>query len=153
MTSDRSRVGPAIARATVGGLAGMLASLVGLGAGWAAYSALALDHEVHLPAAIDAERRTFRSGEAGEISYYVAPAQTGRPLVLVHSINAAASAYEMRPLFEAYRGKRPVYALDLPGFGFSERADRHYSPPLFTAALTDLIAGQVREAGPVDLVA
>src|SRR3954463_10061153 len=102
-----------VAGVVVGGVAGTLAILGGLGTGWLAYSALATDHEVQLPAAIDAERRSFRNGEAGEISYYVAPAQTGRPLVLVHSINAAASAYEMRPLFEAYRGKRPVYALDL----------------------------------------
>ena len=43
---------------------------------------------------------------------------------LVHSINAAASAYELRPLFEHYRGQRPVYAPDLLGFGFSERSDR-----------------------------
>lgn len=145
---------PAVAaRAVAGGLAGTLATLGGLTSGWLAYSALAIDHQVFLPPAIEAERRTFHSPVAGEISYYAAREVAGRPLVLIHSVNAAASAYEMRPLFEAYRRQRPVYALDLPGFGFSERGDRDYTPALFAAAISDLLTGEVREAGPVDLVA
>lgn len=103
--------------------------------------------------AIAAERREFSSAAAGRISYYVAREGAGRPLILVHSVNAAASAYEMGPLFEAYRQQRPVYAPDLPGCGFSERADRAYAPASFLAALTDLLTGGVREEGPVDLVA
>jgi pimeloyl-ACP methyl ester carboxylesterase len=87
------------------------------------------------------------------LSYYVAREATGRPLVLLHSINAAASAYEMRPLFEAYRGQRPVYALDFPGYGFSQRGERAYTPALFTAAIEDLLQSQVREDAAVDLIA
>jgi pimeloyl-ACP methyl ester carboxylesterase len=56
-------------------------------------------------------------------------------LLLVHSINAAASAAELAPLFEHYRQHRSVYALELPGFGFSDRSDRAYSPRLMTDAL------------------
>lgn len=63
------------------------------------------------------------------------------PLLLVHSVNAAATAYEMKTLFEHYRGKRPVYALDLPGFGLSDRSDRKYTPRL----MTDAIHAAVRE--------
>ena len=58
----------------------------------------------------------------------------GAPLLLVHSVNAAASAAEVRPVFEHYRAPRTVFALDLPGFGFSERSDRVYSPRLMTDA-------------------
>jgi pimeloyl-ACP methyl ester carboxylesterase len=59
----------------------------------------------------------------------------------------------MRPLFERFRGQRPVYALDLPGFGFSERSDRVYSPMLYTSALLDLLEA-IRERGEVaDVVA
>ncbi|MEM9860723.1 MAG: alpha/beta fold hydrolase [Myxococcota bacterium] len=56
------------------------------------------------------------------------------PVLLVHSVNAAASAYEVRPIFERLR-ERKVYALDLPGFGRSERPKRRYTPALMTEAL------------------
>jgi pimeloyl-ACP methyl ester carboxylesterase len=83
------------------------------------------------------------------LSYYVDRKGKGRPLVLIHSINAAASAYEMSPLFEAFRGKRPVYALDLPGFGFSERSAREYSPALYAAAIAEFLETQVKKAADV----
>lgn len=117
------------------------------------YSAVAIDHAVPLPNAIDAERRRLRSAQAGDLDYYADERAPGRPLVLIHSINAAASAYEMRPLFEHYRGQRPVYALDLPGFGFSERTNRAYSPTLYTTALLDFLREVASRLGPADVVA
>lgn len=77
------------------------------------------------------------SGSAGRLSYY--SAGQGKPLLLLHSINAAASAYEMRPIFESQRQSRCVYALDLPGFGFSERSRRRYEPELYVAATFDAL--------------
>ncbi len=129
---------------------GVAASAIG---GWLSLSRVAIDRRLPLPPAIDAERRTFTGLGAGQLSYYVARVAAGRPLVLVHSINAAASAHEMRPLFESYRARRPVYALDFPGFGFSARGNRAYTPALFTAAIEDLLKTEVHEAGPVDLIA
>ena len=131
--------------ASDGGQSGATRALIALGAALApvaagiAYSRFAVDHAAPLPPAIDAERRTFLSPMAGEISYYADEHGEGRPLLLVHSVNAGASAYEMRPLFDYYSGQRPVYALDLPGFGFSARGDRAYSAELFTVALLDLL--------------
>lgn len=104
-----------------------------------------------LPPALDAERREIESMRAGRLSYYADTRGEGRPLVLIHSINAAAAAHEMKPLFEHYRGQRPVYALDLPGFGFSERSARRYSPDLYVAAITDFLQTQV--GGAADVVA
>lgn len=117
------------------------------------YSAVAIDHAVPLPPAIEAERRRLRSAQAGDLSYYADERAPGRPLVLVHSINAAASAYEMRPLFEHYRSQRPVYALDLPGFGFSERSDRTYTPRLYTTALLELLRDIESRRGAADVIA
>ena len=85
-----------------------------------------------LPHALSGERIEFDSA-AGRLSVYVAG--EGPPMLLIHSINAAGSAAEVRPLHEHYRAKRTVYALDLPGFGFSERSDRVYSPRLMTDAV------------------
>ncbi|MGZ3638888.1 MAG: alpha/beta fold hydrolase [Ktedonobacterales bacterium] len=121
--------------------------------GGCVYSAVAIDHAVPLSPAITADRRRLQSAQAGELSHYADERATGRPLVLVHSINAAASAYEMRPLFERYRSQRPVYALDLPGFGFSERSDRVYSPQLYTEALLDLLRDIESRQGAADVIA
>lgn len=131
------------------GLTGLLATTVG---GWIAYSALFIRHRAPLPDAIDAERRRFASPAAGGVSYYADRRGGGRPLALIHSINAAASAYEMRPLFEHFRGRRPVFALDLPGFGHSDRADRVYSPALYTAAVIDFLR-VLAPGGAADVVA
>ncbi len=125
-------------------------------AGVAAAAALAYlrwgpRHGLPLPEALDAPRRTFDTQYAGRMAYYADVRGTGRPLVLVHSINAAPSAHEMRPLFEHYRGTRPVYAVDLPGFGFSDRARRRYTPELFGGALFEFLSGVVNE--PADVVA
>jgi hypothetical protein len=81
-----------------------------------------------LGAAVSGERFEF-----GGLSAYVAG--RGAPLLLVHSVNAAASAAEVRPLFEHYSATRTVFAIDLPGFGHSRRADIAYTPRLMTDAL------------------
>ena len=89
-----------------------------------AYSKLCVPHALPLPPALAGERREFR-GRAGRLSYYVggpAVSNDAAPLLLIHSLNAAASAYEVRPLFDHYCQRRRTYALDLPGFGFSERS-------------------------------
>jgi pimeloyl-ACP methyl ester carboxylesterase len=105
-----------------------------------------------LPSALSGERVEFDS-RAGRLSAYVAG--SGPPLLLIHSINAVASAAEVRPLYEHYAARRTVVALDLPGYGFSERSDRHYSPRLMTDAvhaIVDRIQARVA-AGPLDALA
>jgi pimeloyl-ACP methyl ester carboxylesterase len=134
----------------VSALLGSAAAAIG---SWIGYSSLLVNHRKPLPAAIDAERRTFISAIGGALSYYVSQKQGTRPLVLIHSINAAGSAYEMRPLFNHYRQTRTVYALELPGFGFSDRSRRAYSPDLYVRAILDFIKNQVRSSTPVDLAA
>jgi pimeloyl-ACP methyl ester carboxylesterase len=123
------------------------AALAGIG-----YSALFVPHALPLPPAIEAERRELDS-PAGRLSYYVAG--RGAPLLLVHSVNAAASAYEVRPVFSHFQRSRRVYALDLPGFGFSERSARAYTPRLFTDALLAVLELIAAECGgaPADALA
>jgi len=48
----------------------------------------------------------------------------GPPLALVHCIHAAPATAEMRPIFEHSRATHTAYAVDLPGFGLSDRSDR-----------------------------
>ena len=97
------------------------------------------------------EQTSFFSKTAGRLSYYVDRSAGGRPVVFIHSINAAGSSYELKPLFDYFRGKRPLYALDLPGFGLSERSGRVYSPRLYEDAIVDFLSSQV--GGAADIVA
>ena len=62
-------------------------------------------------------------------------AGSGAPLLLIHSVNAVASAAEVRPLFDHYRANRCVYALDLPGYGLSDRRDQAYTVRVMTDAI------------------
>jgi len=123
---------------------------IAVAGGWIGYSALVVDHRHPLPDAMLAEKLTFLTKAAGWLNAYVDRSAAGRPLVLVHSVNAAASAFEMGPLFRHYRGKRPVYALDLPGYGQSNRLQRDYTPQLFADAIVEFLASQVGE--PADVV-
>lgn len=142
-----------ILRAVGNGIAGLLVALVAAIGGWISYSRLFINHRLPLPLAIEAERVTFASPRAGRLSFYADRRESGAPLVLIHSINAAGSAYEMRPLFERFRGDRLVYALDLPGFGFSDRSDRPYTIRLYTDAILDFLQSRLDGAGPADVIA
>jgi pimeloyl-ACP methyl ester carboxylesterase len=73
------------------------------------------------------------------------------PVVLVHSIDAAASAWEMRELFARFGAERRVLAYDLLGFGASDRPDADYDADLYQ----ELLRGFLREVAgaPADVVA
>lgn len=60
-------------------------------------------------------------------------------MLLLHSINAAGSAFEIKPVFDAMRSSHTVYAPDLPGFGHSDRSDRSYDIALYVAAVEDML--------------
>jgi pimeloyl-ACP methyl ester carboxylesterase len=121
-------------------------------AGWIGYSSFLIGHRVPLANAVDGERREI-TGRAGPLACYVAG--EGAPMLLVHSINAAGSAYEVRPVFEHFKRSRRVYAVDLPGFGFSDRSDRRYDVELYVAAIHDMLHLIAREHGeaPLDVLA
>ena len=80
---------------------------------------------------------------------------TPPPVLLVHSINAAACAAEMLPVFARIHTDAPVYALDLPGYGASERAERVYDIDTFVEAVRAATEhlDRVHEGQGVDLLA
>ena len=96
-----------------------------------------------LTPAIDAPRVELDT-PVGRINvYWSAPPDADSqavPLLLIHSVNAAASAAEVAPLFRAYSAQRVVLAMELPGFGFSQRTDRLYTPRLMTDAIHAVLA-------------
>ena len=73
----------------------------------------------------------------GSIAYQVRG--EGEPLLLVHGIGAGESSYEWRHNFDALSERFRVYALDLPGFGKSDRNDLNYTADLYVAAIMDFL--------------
>jgi pimeloyl-ACP methyl ester carboxylesterase len=110
-----------------------------------------LSERVELPPAVDAPREVYATPTLKEMSWYADGPEGTRPLVLLHSVNAAPSVFEMKPLFEHYRAERRVFAPDLPGFGFSDRSNRPYSPALYAEAIVSFLTDVVKE--PADVVA
>jgi pimeloyl-ACP methyl ester carboxylesterase len=106
---------------------------------------------IPLGEAVDAPRWQFTGPDGWQIAYYADTSASGRPLVLVHSVNAAPSSFEVKPLFEHYRSQRPVYSIDLPGFGHSERRPAGYTPQLFADVFSRFLEQVVGQAA--DLVA
>jgi pimeloyl-ACP methyl ester carboxylesterase len=80
---------------------------------------------------------------------------SGRPILLIHSINAAACAAEIKPLFEHFKQSRCAWALDLPGYGLSDRKPMRYSIRDMTDAVIALAQKAFEENGqqPVDAIA
>ena len=148
MTKANSRI-------TASRWASVMAASLLAGAASLAYGAIKADHRRRLgPASPGASTdlhvcnhrvRLYGGGMTGR----------GVPLLLVHSINAAASSYEMRPLFLHYASYRPTYAIDLPGFGLSERRKQTYTPRIMADAIGAAVKRIRAENGgaAVDLIA
>jgi pimeloyl-ACP methyl ester carboxylesterase len=111
-----------------------------------------MSRQTSLPNALDAPIRDLR-GRAGRVALYASG--TGTPVLLIHSVNAAASAYEVRPIFDRLIESHRVFAIDLPGYGASDRSDRPYNVDLFVAAIDDALDAIEAECGnqPVDVLA
>ena len=136
------------------GVRSLAAPLLSAAAGWLVYSRLAIDHSVALPKALAAEH-THLASAAGKLGYYCDRSGSGRALVLIHGLHSAASAYDMRPLFEHFRGSRPVYALDLPGFGTSSRrprgSNKKFTPSLYRDAIAHFLGAT--QSAATDVIA
>jgi pimeloyl-ACP methyl ester carboxylesterase len=91
-------------------------------------------------AAFGGESRFFQWPH-GNIFYKVAGAENaGPPLLFVHGIGAGASSFMWRRNFDALARDFRVYALDLLGFGFSDKpANASYSAELYTELIADFI--------------
>lgn len=75
----------------------------------------------------------------------------GRPLILVHGIHAAASSYEWRRNFERLGAHFRVHAIDLLGFGQSDRPAADYTADTYVSLLSDFLRDVMTE--PASIVA
>lgn len=86
---------------------------------------------------------------------YYSRSGSGRPVVFLHSINAVASAHEMRPLIQRFQRetRRPLHALEWLGFGHSDRPEVSYTPDLLEQQLEHFLSQIVKHRGGADVVA
>ncbi len=78
--------------------------------------------------------RTYR-WRGMNVAYTAAGDPNDPDVLLVHGINAAASSYEFEPIVEELAENYHVIAVDLPGFGRSDRPPLVYDADLYTAFL------------------
>ena len=97
-------------------------------------------------AALGGEPHTF-DWKHGRIFYKMAGAEhAGAPLIFIHGIGAGTSSFMWRKNFDALARDFRVYALDLLGFGSS---DKPINAPYSADLYVELIADFIREvAGP-----
>lgn len=111
--------------------------------GWILYSKRYIDHNAKLNVILKAEQHIFESRTAGKINFYVNPDGNQDPVLLIHGLHLYAGIYEMQPIFDAFSTLGPMYAIDLPGFGRSEKTDRPYRPSMYAAAILEFVKGQI----------
>lgn len=105
-----------------------------------------------LASPLDGEPRFFhwrRGFEVFNVFYSKDERGAGPPIVFLHGIDAAASSAEWRDAFAGLKGKRPLYALDLLGFGLSDRSSRRYRAADYPELLGDFLDEVVREPAVV----
>lgn len=89
-----------------------------------------------LPNPLGGERRSYE-WRGHSVAYVVNGA--GRPIVFIHSIHAAAWSSEWRFTVPAVAERYTTYAIDLLGFGASDRPPIHYTSELYLALIRDFL--------------
>lgn len=94
-----------------------------------------------LPNPLGGERR-FYEWRGHSVAYVVSG--SGRPVVLIHSIHAAAWSAEWRFSIPVISQRFQTFALDLLGFGASDRPAVQYTAELYLALIRDFLRDVIR---------
>ncbi len=108
-------------------------------------------HQSPLADALEAPRADFFSEHAGRIAYYADAEGDGRPLVLVHSINAAPSSFEMRPCSSSIEASGRSIVSICRASVTPSGVRGPIAPELYANALADFLRRVVQQ--PADVIA
>ena len=64
---------------------------------------------------------------------------SGKPLLLVHDLTVGSSGYEFHKIINQLSKQYEVYAIDLLGYGLSDKPNMTYTSFLYVQLLTDFI--------------
>ncbi len=129
---------------------GTIARLLGLSfIGALIFTAIvALRHMLETPMRLESPlpgESHYYKWKRGYIFYKVLGAPEAPPLLLLHTLELAASAYEMRKIIELLAQHYRVYAPDLIGFGFSDRPAMDYSAETYVTLCRDFLTDVVKQ--------
>lgn len=68
---------------------------------------------------------------------------SGKPLLLIHDLNANSSAYEWNQIVSRLQDSYTVYSIDLLGCGRSEKINMTYTNYLYVQLITDFIKSEI----------
>lgn len=68
---------------------------------------------------------------------------SGKPILLIHDLNAASSGYEWRQLVTKLQESHTVYVMDLLGCGRSEKINMTYTCYLYVQLISDFIKSEI----------
>lgn len=68
---------------------------------------------------------------------------SGKPLLLIHDLNAASSGYEWNQMISRLQENYTVYTIDLLGCGRSEKINMTYTNYLYVQLITDFIKSEI----------
>lgn len=122
--------------------------------GWLAYTAVRNRDVLPLSEPFPSRLELIEGADGAMIATHISDlgaVPVATPVLLIHGVNAAASSAEMRPLFERLSIDRPTTAMDLPGFGHSDRSARPYTPELMAEAVTQVLESLTQPAHVVAL--
>ena len=114
--------------------------LLALGAAVAA--PIIINHKITKKAA---ERITQRENESiynwdyGDIRYLTAGDADAPPMLLVHGIYPGAGALEYKNVLDLFAKDYRVYAIDMLGFGYSDKPNATYSAYLYVSLIKEFI--------------
>lgn len=75
----------------------------------------------------------------GDVFYLVKGNRESKPLLLVHGFGPGASSYEWRKNIDALAEQFRVYAIDLMGYGLSDRPAIDYTPETYADLIGDFL--------------
>ena len=84
----------------------------------------------------------------GRVMLYRAGKRGAEPVILIHGLGQAA-ARDWSEVIPALAGSYEVYALDLPGFGASDKGNHLYSPANYVRVLDTLFAERLKRPANV----
>ncbi len=117
-------------------------------------AAVALRHTLETPQRLESPlpgESHYYKWKHSFIFYKVLGAPEAPPLLLLHTPELAASAYEMRKIIEPLAQSYRVYAPDLIGFGLSDRPNIDYSADTYVTLCRDFLTDVVKQ--PATIVA